>query len=70
MIYAPLNAALYHITCHELQPLVEVRGELHVRPVEIPDERLERVQLPEQVLRGGTAIAGNIQNKDPCGLQH
>ncbi len=35
-------------------------GELRVRPVEIPDEGLKSVQLPEEVLRGGAPVAEKI----------
>ncbi len=35
-------------------------GELRVRPVEIPDEGLKSVKLPEEVLRGGAPVAGKI----------
>ena len=38
-------------------------GELRVWPVEVADEGLEGVQLPEQVLRGRTAVAGKRRKK-------
>lgn len=53
----PLNAGLDHITSHEFQSLVEMRGEFRIGPMKVPNERLEGVQFPEQVLGGGTAIA-------------
>jgi len=57
-VYPPLNARFNHITGHQLEPLVEVLAKLRVRPVEVPDEGLKSIQLPEQVLRSRTAIAG------------
>jgi hypothetical protein len=42
------------------QPLVEVLSELRIRPVEISNEGLERVQLPKQILRGGAPVAKEI----------
>ena len=59
-ISSPLYAWLDHVACHELEPLVQMLGELRVRPVEIPDEGLKSVQLPEEVLRGGAPVAGKI----------
>jgi hypothetical protein len=34
-----------------------VLAELRVRPVQVPNERLQSVQLPKEVLGGGTSIA-------------
>ena len=31
-------------------------GELRLRPMEVEHERLQSVQLPEQILRGGRAV--------------
>ncbi len=53
----PLDAGVDHITCHQLEPLVEVLRELGVGPVQVPDERLQRVQLPEEVLRRRAPVA-------------
>ena len=56
-VLLPLNAGLDHITRHKFQPLVEMEAELRVRPVQVSDEGLESVQLPEQIFRGGAARA-------------
>ena len=53
----PLNARLDHITGHEFEPLLQVLAELCIRPVQVPNERLQSVQLPEEVLGGSAAIA-------------
>ena len=53
----PLYARLDHITCHQLEPLVEVLAELWVRPVQVTDEGLQRLQLPEEILGSRTAVA-------------
>ena len=58
-ILVPLDAGLDHVGGHELEPLVEMVAEVWVRPVEVADEGLERVQLPEQVLGGRAPVAGN-----------
>ena len=60
-ILVPLDAGLDHVGRHELEPLVEMVPEVWVRPVEVADEGLERVQLPEQVLGGRAPVAGNTQ---------
>jgi hypothetical protein len=52
----PLNARLDHITGHEFEALLQVLAEFGVRPVQVPDERLQSVQLPEEVFRGCTAV--------------
>ena len=54
---SPLNTGLYHITGHQFESLVEMVAKLWVRPMEVADERLEGVELPEQVLGCCTAIA-------------
>lgn len=54
---SPLNAGLHHIAGHQLQPLFQVWPELRFRPVEVPDEALQRIQLPEQFLASRAAIA-------------
>ena len=41
--------------------MVEVLGEHFLGPVEVMDERLERVQLPQHVLRRGAATPGQQQ---------
>jgi hypothetical protein len=46
------------------QPLVEVLSELRIRPVEISNEGLERVQLPEEILRGGAPVAKEINKNE------
>ena len=53
----PLYAGLDHITGHGFESLVEVLAELRIRPVQIPDEGLEGVQLPEELLRRGAPVA-------------
>lgn len=35
--------------------------ELWLRPVQVPDEALQRVQLPEQLLAGGAAVSGKLK---------
>lgn len=52
----PLNARLDHVARHKFKALLQMTGKLGIRPVEIVDERLEGIQLPEQILRSGTAI--------------
>ena len=59
----PLYTRLNHITCHQLQPLVEVLAKLGVWPVQVADERLQCLQLPEEILRSCTAIAEIINVK-------
>lgn len=54
----PFHAGFHHVAGHQLQPLLQVFGELRLGPVQVQDEHLERVQLPEQVLRGGRAVTG------------
>lgn len=46
----PLDAVLNHVARHELDAALQVLGELLLGPVQIPDERLKGVQLPEEVL--------------------
>lgn len=46
----PLDAVLDHVARHELDATLEVFGKLVLRPVQVPDESLEGVQLPEEVL--------------------
>lgn len=52
-----MDALLDHLARHQLQPLLEVLPEFGVRPVQVADERLQRVQLPEEVFGGGAAVA-------------
>ena len=63
----PLYTRLDHITCHQLQPLVEVLAKLRVGPVEVADEGLQRLQFPEEILRSRTAVAEirNVRLKTP-----
>lgn len=57
---APLDAVLDHVARHEFDATLEVFGELVLRPVQVPDESLEGVQLPEEVLRrAGTVTTIN-----------
>lgn len=60
---SPFDAGLDHVAGHELQPRLQVLPELLLRPVEVPDEGLQRVQLPEEVLRGPGAVAGNTERQ-------
>lgn len=59
---APLDAVLDHVAGHELDAALQVFGELLLRPVQVPDEGLQRVQLPEQVLRRPRAVAAGDPN--------
>lgn len=45
----PFDAALDHVAGHQFDATLQVFGELLLRPVQVPDEGLERVQLPEEV---------------------
>lgn len=53
---APLDAVLDHVARHELDATLQVFGELLLGPVQVPDECLEGVQLPEEVLRRPGAV--------------
>lgn len=59
----PLDAGLDHVAGHQLQPGLQVFAELLLGPVEIPDEGLQSVQLPEEVLRGARAVAAGPQGR-------
>lgn len=61
---APLDAVLDHVARHELNATLEVFGKLVLGPVQVPDECLEGVQLPEEVLRCPRAITVNDPNTD------
>lgn len=52
----PLDAGLHHVAGHQLESLLQMFGELGLRPVEVQHEHLQSVQLPEQILRGGRAV--------------
>lgn len=54
--YTPFDTVLDHVARHELDAALEVFGKLLLRPVQVPDESLEGVQLPEEVLRCPGAI--------------
>lgn len=54
----PLDAGLDHVAGHQLQPGLQVFAELLLGPVQVPDEGLQSVQLPEEVLRGARPVAG------------
>lgn len=47
--HTPFDAALDHVAGHQFDATLQVFGELLLRPVQVPDEGLERVQLPEEV---------------------
>lgn len=53
---SPPDAGLHHVAGHQLQPLLQMFGELGLGPVEVQHEHLQSVQLPEQILRGGRAV--------------
>lgn len=57
--HSPLDAVLDHVAGHELNATLEVFGKLLLWPVEVPDEGLEGVQLPEKILRCAGAVAAN-----------
>lgn len=59
---APLDAVLDHVARHELDATLEVLGELVLGPVQVPDESLESVQLPEEVLRRPGAVTAMDPN--------
>lgn len=52
----PLDAGLHHVAGHQLESLLQMFGELGLRPVEVQHEHLQSVQLPEEILRGGRAV--------------
>ena len=47
---SPLDAGLYHVAGHELQTALQVLAKLFLRPVQVSDEGLQSVQLPEEIL--------------------
>lgn len=51
-----LNTRFDHVASHQLEALLQVRSELLIGPMQIPNERLQRVQLPEKVLGRGASI--------------
>lgn len=59
---APFDAVLNHVARHELDATLKVFGKLLLRPVQVPDESLKGVQLPEEVLWCPRAIAANDPN--------
>ena len=48
--HTPLDAVLDHVARHEFDAALEVFGKFLLRPVQISDEGLEGIQLPEEVL--------------------
>ena len=52
-LYAVFNL----VTGHQLQSLFQMCSELLVGPMQSADERLQRVKLPEQIVRGSAAVA-------------
>ena len=54
--HAPLDTVLDHVARHELDATLEVFGKLILRPVQVPDEGLQGIQLPEEILRRPGAI--------------
>lgn len=57
----PLDTRLDHITGHKLKALVQMLGEFRVRPMQVPDEGLQSVQLPEQILGGSASITAFLK---------
>lgn len=64
MVTLPLYAGFDHVAGHQLQPGLQVFTELLLGPVEIPDEGLKSVQLPEEVLRGAGAITAGAHRAE------
>lgn len=58
----PLDAGLHHVTGHQFESLLQMFGELGLRPVEVHHKHLQSVQLPEQILWSGWAITGEKIN--------
>jgi hypothetical protein len=58
-----LQTRLNHVAWHELQALFKVLTELRVGPVQIANEWLKRVELPEEIFRGGAAISKAFQSE-------
>ena len=52
----PFDTVLDHVARHELYATLEVFGKLILWPVQVPDEGLESIQLPEEVLRRPGAV--------------
>ena len=54
-----------HITGHHFQSLIQVLSEFLIWPMQVPDEGLERIELPEQIFWCGTTISkkGQIVDK-------
>lgn len=57
MSLLPFNTGFNHVTGHELEPGLQVFAKLFFWPVEISNERLQSVQLPEEVLGRPRAVA-------------
>lgn len=57
----PFDAGLDHVAGHQLQPGLQVFTELLLGPVQIPDEGLQSIQLPEEVLRGAGAVTAELK---------
>lgn len=55
--WLPFDAGLDHVTGHELEPGLQVFAELFFWPVEVSNERLQSIQLPEEVLGRPRAVA-------------
>ena len=54
-----------HITGHHFQSLIQVLSEFLIWPMQVPDEGLECIELPEQIFWCGTTISkkGQIVDK-------
>ena len=60
---APFDAVLDHVARHELDATLKVFGKLLLRPVQVPNEGLEGIQLPEKILRRPGAVTAISPNK-------
>lgn len=51
-----LYAWLHHVTGHQFESLFKMLAELEIGPVQTADERLQRVELPEKILRSCATV--------------
>lgn len=61
----PLSSGLDHICGHQLQAVVQMLGEHFLWPAQLPDEGLQGVELPQEVFRSRTAVAGRKDRELP-----
>ena len=50
-----------HITGHHFQSLIQVLSKFLIRPMQVPDEGLKRIELPEQIFWSGTTVPEKSQ---------